>query len=210
MAEYIKQEMNDLDGSGQQRVFYRMKTLHNINAKQLVKKIAHPGSGLTEGNVQHVLTALVDELAYHMAQGHSVTIDDLGTFKPTLGLVKGKEMDTMDGEEQKRNARSIEVNGVNFRASKELVKETERRCHLTKGGVSRVRESPYTPEERLTVARMYLEEHPFMRVADYMELTGLHRTRAALELRQWEEDPTSGITSQGRRSYKVYLKQREA
>lgn len=207
MAEYIKQEMNDLDGSGKQRVFYRMKTLRNINAKQFVEKIAHPGSGLSEGNVLHVLTTLADELAYYLAQGYSVTIDEVGTFKPTLGLVKGKDMDTMDGQEQKRNARSIEVDGVNFRASKELVKATRLQCDLTRGGVSRVRQSPYTTEERLKAAKNYLKEHPFMRVADYMEITGLRRTKATQELKLWDKDPDSGITSQGRRTYKVYIRQ---
>ena len=59
-----------------------------------------------------------DELAYYMAQGYSVSIDGVGTFKPTLGIAEGKETDTLDGDEQKRNARSIMVNGVNFRASK--------------------------------------------------------------------------------------------
>ena len=69
MAEYIKQEMSDLDGSGEQRVFYRMKTYHNINAREFVSKLARPGSGLSEGNVLHVLTTLADELAHYMAQG---------------------------------------------------------------------------------------------------------------------------------------------
>lgn len=102
MAEYIKQEMSDLDGSGERRVFYRMKTYHNINAREFVSKLARPGSGLSEGNVLHVLTTLADELAYYMAQGYSVSIDGVGTFKPTLGIAEGKETDTLDGDEQKR------------------------------------------------------------------------------------------------------------
>ena len=84
MAEYIKQEMSELDGSGDQRVFYRMLTYQNINAREFVSKLARPGSGLSEGNVLHVLTTLADELAYYMAQGYSVSIDGVGTFKPTL------------------------------------------------------------------------------------------------------------------------------
>ena len=168
MAEYIKQEMSDLDGSGEQRVFYRMKTYHNINAREFVSKLARPGSGLSEGNVLHVLTTLADELAYYMAQGYSVSIDGVGTFKPTLGIAEGKETDTLDGDEQKRNARSIMVNGVNFRASKDLIKETARHCELKRAGVSRIHHSPYSPEERITLALKYLDENHFMRVADYI------------------------------------------
>lgn len=209
MAEYIKQEMNDLDGTGEQRVFYRMKTYHNINAREFVSKLAHPGSGLNEGAVPHVLTSLADELAYYMAQGYSVSIDGVGTFKPTLGMAKGKEIDTLDGEEQKRNARSIVVNGVNFRASKELIKETARHCDLKRAGVSRIRRSLYSPEERVALALKYLDEHHFMRIADYMELTGLRKTAATLELKRLREDPASGITTEGRKNGMVYVKRGE-
>ena len=197
MAEYIKQEMSDLDGSGEQRVFYRMKTYHNINAREFVSKLARPGSGLSEGNVLHVLTTLADELAYYMAQGYSVSIDGVGTFKPTLGIAEGKETDTLDGDEQKRNARSIMVNGVNFPA---------RHCELKRAGVSRIHHSPYSPEERITLALKYLDENHFMRVADYMKLTGLRKTSATLELKRLREDPANGITTEGKRNGMIYVK----
>ena len=206
MAEYIKQEMSDLDGSGEQRVFYRMKTYHTINAREFVSKLARPGSGLSEGNVLHVLTTLADELAYYMAQGYSVSIDGVGTFKPTLGIAEGKETDTLDGDEQKRNARSIMVNGVNFRASKDLIKETARHCELKRAGVSRIHHSPYSPEERITLALKYLDENHFMRVADYMKLTGLRKTSATLELKRLREDPANGITTEGKRNGMIYVK----
>ncbi len=205
MAKYIKQEMIDLNGSGEQKVFYRIKTRQNLNAKQFIDKLIHPGSGLTEGNVMHVLTAMADELAYYMGQGYSVTIDGVGTFKPTIGVAKDKEIDDLDGNEPKRNARSLEVDGVNFRASKELIRATGRHCNLEKGGTSRLRRSPYTKEERLEMARNYLAEHHLMRVADYVELTGLSRTRATLELQELRKDASSGITYTGGGSAKVYV-----
>lgn len=208
MAEYIKQEMGDLDGSGEQRIFYRMKIYNNINAKAFVSKLAHPGSGLNEGSVLHVLTTLADELAYYMAQGYSVTIDGVGTFKPTLGIVKRKNKDTPDNEEQQPNARSLTVDGVNFRASKELVKETARRCDLKRAGTGYIRRSPYTPEERIALAIKYLDEHHFMRVADYMELTGLRKTSATLELKGLREDPANGITTEGKRNGMIYVKRK--
>lgn len=208
MAEYIKQEMSDLDGSGEERVFYRMKIFHNINAKEFVSKLARPGSGLNEGSVLHVLTTLADELAYYMAQGYSVTIDGVGTFKPTLGIVKRKEKDTPEGEEQNPNARSLTVNGVHFRTSKELVKETARHCNLKRAGTGYIRRSPYSLEERIALAMKYLDEHHFMRVADYMELTGLRKTSATTELKRLREDPANGITTEGRRNGMIYVKRK--
>ncbi len=204
MAKYIKQEMSDLDGSGKQRVYYRMKSYGTLCGRDFIEKVAHTGSGLSEGNVIHVLATVAKELAYYMGQGYTVGIDGIGTFKPTIGLVEDKEMDDFDSGESKRNARSLEVNGVNFRASKELIRETACHCTLEKTGTSRLRRSPYSRDERLELARTYLLEHHVMRIADYMELTGLSRTRATLELQELRRSPDSGITCKGRGGAKVY------
>ena len=52
----------------------------------------------------------------------------------------------------------------------------------------------------------YLDKHGAMRIADYMELTGLARTAATLELQEFRQDMTSGIDFIGRGSAKVYVK----
>lgn len=208
MAEYIKQEMSDLDGSGEERAFYRMKIYHNINAKEFVSKLARPGSGMNKGDVLQVLTNFADELAYYMAQGNSVTIDGVGTFKPSLGIMKKKGLSIPDDEKQNPNARSLTVNGVNFRASKELVEETARQCHLKRAGVEYIRRSAYSLEERIALAMKYLDEHHFMRVADYMELTGLRKTTAIMELKRLREDPANGITTEGKRNGIIYVKRK--
>jgi hypothetical protein len=48
-----------------------------------------------------------------------------------------------------------------------------------------------------------------MKVRDYMELTGLSHTVAAKELREFENDTASGITSIGRLAGKVYVRRLE-
>lgn len=208
MAEYIKQEMSDLDGSGEERAFYRMKIYHNINAKEFVSKLARPGSGMNKGDVLQVLTNFADELAYYMAQGNSVTIDGVGTFKPSLGIMKKKGLSIPDDEKQNPNARSLTVNGVNFRASKELVEKTARQCDLKRAGVEYIRHSAYSLGERIALAMKYLDEHHFMRVADYMELTGLRKTAATMELKRLREDPANGITTEGKRNGMIYVKRK--
>lgn len=206
MAEYIKQEMSDMDGSGKKRVFYRMRIIDNISTEAFIQSVAQPGSGLNAGEVAHVLSAVADRLAQHMGQGYTVSIDGLGTFRPTLGLVKGKEMDTLDGDEQKCNAMSIVVDGIAFKPEKELIRKTNRKCRLRRGNVSRLHRSPYTQEERLALAQKYLEEHPYMRISDYVALTKLGRTTATLELRAFKSVPENNITTDGRGSGKVYVK----
>ncbi|MBP3664028.1 MAG: hypothetical protein J6J03_02595 [Tyzzerella sp.] len=51
-----------------------------------------------------------------------------------------------------------------------------------------------------------MDKNGAMYIADYMQLTGLSRTTATIELKSFRQDPTSGITFVGRGSSKVYVK----
>ena len=206
MAKYIKQEMPDIAGKGEHQVYYRMQTERNIGAAEFVEEVAGLGTGLSEGAVTHVLEQMVQTMARLLADGHTVTIGGLGTFRTAIGVMEDKEQDTFDADESKRNAQSIEVKGVNFRADKALVKDIRVQCRLERGKESRLHRSPYTREERLARALAFMEEHTVLRVPDYVRLTGLSRTTASLELRELCQDPTSGIRSMGQRASKVYIK----
>ena len=206
MAKYIKQEMTDLSGRGEEKIYYRLQTERNIDFKELAEHIERRRNIMDKGLVMNVMNHVVDALAELIGKGHSVTIDGLGTFRASIGLDKDKEMDTFDGDETKRNARSLRLTGINYRADKVLIREANRHCKLERAGEARLHHSPYSKEERLKLALQYLEEHGAMRVVEYMELTGLSRTKAAMELKEFRQDLSSGITFIGRGSAKVYVK----
>ena len=111
MVKYIKQEMPDMTGKGETRAYYRIRSVGNIDTREFIRLVSQAGGGLSEGSVSHVLYQMTSKLADLLGRGHTVTIDGLGTFKATLGVRRGKEMDSLDGEGEKLNARSIEVNG---------------------------------------------------------------------------------------------------
>ena len=206
MAKYIKQEVPDMKKTGEQKVFYRMKVERNIDFQEFIRNVCSHHKGITRGEALRVLVSASETLAELLGKGYSVTLDDWGTFKATIGLEEGKEIDTLDGDESKRNARSLYLNGVNFQADKKLVRNARRRCKLERAGVVRVNRSPYTIEERLQKALEYLEENKVLKVSQYMELTGLAHTTAANELRTFSRDTSSGIISVGRRPAVVYVK----
>lgn len=208
MAKYIKQEMNDLRGEGKAKVYYRMQVQRNIDTDELVKLMNVHRAGVSEGVIKGVLMQLADEMAYQLAEGYSVTIDGLGTFHATIGVRSDKEMDGLDDGQPQRNALSLKVNGVNYKADKELVKKVDRHCYLERGGIHRLHRSPYTKEERLVLAQKYLDEHAVMRIADYMALTGLSRTFATQELQEFRGDASTGITISGRLHHSVYVKRK--
>ena len=208
MAKYIKQEMPDIAGTGEKKAYYRMKTEHHFDTEKFVKWMTR-FSGMKRGEVMKVLLEASDTLAELLAMGISVQIEGIGSFRATVGVKKDKEMDTLDRDEQKRNAMSLHVDGVNFRADKELLKEINRRCDLKRGGERRLHKSPYTPEERRQLALQYLEQEGIMHVTDYAKLTKLSRTTAGRELIALRKDPTSGITTKGRGTAKVYVKAKD-
>ena len=206
MAKYIKQEMIDLSGKSEEKVYYRLQSERNIDFEELAEHVGRHNGMMSKGLVINVMEHVVDAMAELIGKGHSVTIDGLGTFRASLGLEKDKVMDTFDGDETKRNARSLRLTGINYRADKVLIREVNRHCKLERAGEARLHHSPYSKEERLKLALQYLEEHGAMRVVEYMELTGLSRTKAAMELKEFRQDLSSGITFIGRGSAKVYVK----
>ena len=209
MARYIKQELPDLHKTGEKKAYYRMKTKRKIDFNQFVDLISSHNSGISRGEAFRVLMHATDILAELLAQGYSVTIDEMGTFKATIGLVSDKEMDSFEEGTPKLNARSLRVDGVSFKADKRLILNVDKRCDLKRAGVSRLCRSPFSKEERLQKALEYLNAHGAMKVKDYMELTGLSHTVAAKELREFEHDAASGITSIGRLAGKVYVRHLE-
>ena len=206
MAKYIKQEMPDIRQTGEKKVYYRLKTERNIGSDEYIRSLSHTFSGISEGDIVRVLIAAADHLGELLGKGYSVTLKDIGTFKATIGLDEGKELDTLDGTEPKRNAQSLRLKGVNFRADKQLITTASSNCKLKREGTARIHRSPYSKEERLNLALEYIGKHGAMKVADYMALTGLSHTSATLELKEFRQAPTSGIDFIGRGSAKVYVK----
>ena len=204
MAKYIKQEMTDLNGTGSTQAYYRIQLNRHIDFQEFAERCTRHG-GMQRSTVVGAAAHMAHELALLLADGYSVTIDGLGTFKPRLGVRPDKEQDAFEAGESQRNVVSIGVSGVSYRADKELIAETDGYCSLERGEASRLRRSKYAPEERIRLAKDYLREHALMRTADYAALTGLSLTTATRELRRLSLDPSTGIVAQGRRSAQVYL-----
>ena len=204
MAKYIKKEMADMRRNGVNRVCYRLKSNGTVELEELARDCAR-GTTFAEGEIKGVVMTLLDGMVRNMTRGFSVHIDGLGTLTPKIGLREDAEPEVLDGEGPNRNAQSLHVTGVCFRADKRLVRRLDSRCKLEKGSVSRIRKSKYTEEQRLEMAKRFLQEHTVMRLGDYYRMVGLSRTTASLELRKWDADPESGIKSKGSYSAKVYV-----
>ena len=205
-AKYTMQRMNDLNREGETVLYPKMIIGSCCDTEELAERMAH-GTTFNKGEILGIFHLLSKEMAGQMASGRSVKINDIGTFTPSLSLKKGKERESPDGTGSKRNAESIEVGKVNFRPSKKFVHEVDKQCVLERTPqVMGYRVSKYTPEERLRIAQEHLETHATLTVAVYAELTGLSRTTAGKELKEWYKTPGSGIGIEGRGSHRIYVK----
>ena len=209
MPQYIKKEMPDINGTGEKRAYYRLKTWRKLEFKEFVKRCSSIHRAYGKSVIEGVLIAFCEHLAYEISNGYSVKIDGLGTFTAKLGVREDKEMDGFEEEGTKRNAKSIEVTGIRYRADKKLIWEIDQNCDLERGGEERLRKPKFSKEERIERARQFLRKNGFMHVDEYARLAGLSYSTASRELRNIASDPASGIISQGRKSGKLYLLAKE-
>ena len=222
MAHYIRQEMSGkLSRDGKKKYYYRLKCYSNLGTDDVVAHIAEC-HGFSRGVTEGVLMALSDTIAEFLSKGHHVTVDGLGTFKVSLGETSktagdsgnpgnpGKSGESgnpgesgISGKSGKSgisghpDARRICVRDVLLAADASLTARVDSRITLEHGEDSRLRPSPYTPEERQERARAFMLRQPFMRVADYAALCALSITTAQRELRAWAERSSAGDTLTG-------------
>ena len=173
---------------------YGTKTLKNI------MKDASKYTGLNPSTVQGVVTFLEDMMAEYLANGYNVKLGNIGTFSASLTSRK-----VTDKKEIRAN--SIHFDNVHFKAAKELKNSIDRQMKLERVAPNRAFKTSseeYTPEERFLLLQTYLDKHGFITRAQYSELTGVLKTKAAAELRQWSEE--GKIDRHGRAPHIVYKK----
>lgn len=205
MALYIMERMSDrMHGEGE-RLYPRL-VKGQVTDTARIAGIIEKRTSFTQGDVWGLLSELSAVVREEMAAGHSVKIDGLGVLRPVLGLV-GKEQRGAwnDSAGRLTTAHNIRLKSVSFRPTPALLRGAGGSMSFDRvsGRLGRKRPAT-TATERAAMARQYLSEHGFMRVADYAKLTGLARSTASKELRLLAGDGASGITSSGAGAGKIY------
>ncbi len=209
MAKYYMQEMPDMKNEGKTMLYPKIEITGVCETEDLVAS-GVKGSSVSKAEAMAVLDLLAAEMAWRMAQGQSVRLEGIGLFTPSLCLKEGREREEPDGDMPKRNAASIRVGSINFRADSELVRETNKQCRLEKGSdVKRCKIPKLTEKERLEMLKKYLEENSYITVNKYTEISEQNRTKASMELKGWTENPESGITFQGKGTHKIFVKKKD-
>ena len=156
-------------------------------------------------DVKGMVEALRKAIARQMADGFSVKVEGLGTFSPSLGYCEGVEPETEDSSAH-RQTTAFCVNRINFIPESSLLNATNESLHLKRVAAKTDSEVLYaTAEERLAALKSYLAKSNHISVGGYVRLTGLSNTPATRELQTFSNDASTGITTEGRGSHKLYI-----
>ena len=209
MVKYIKREMPDIHKKNESKAYYKMKCAGQLNSDDLIERMCYPGSGISRPMAKAVLAQLSSISSEFLAMGYNVSIEGIGQLSAKIGPKKGYEVEDMEGESSKRKSTSLEVIGVNFRANKYFVEEINRNCTLERGGAKRLQKSPYTGEQRLKMLKDYLATNKSIDTKSYANMIKMTYSSAYRELEKFVADPDSGISTIGRKHYKVYVLEKQ-
>ena len=202
MAKYIMAPMSNRKTAEGDVPFYpRVLIEHRTNSEEIAQMISKSTS-FTKGDVLGVISALGEVIASELVAGHAVYLDGIGRFSPSLKLKDGVEPE-QEHKEGHRNANSIEFHSINFRPCKELINTCNLKGELTRTKIHKSDPMSSTLDDRCHMAVNYIKASGFLKVRDYVDLTGLSRNKASQELRELKDAGFLGCRGGG--SHVVYI-----
>lgn len=202
MAKYIMAPMsNRKTAEGNVPSYPRVLIEHRTNSEEIAQ-ILSKYTSFTKEDVLGLISALGEVIASELVAGHVVYLDGIGRFSPSLKLKDGVEPE-QEHKEGHRNANSIEFHSINFRPSKELVNMCNVKGELTRAKIHKSDPMSSTLEDRCQTAINYIKASGFLKVRDYVDLTGLSRNKASQELRELKDAGFLGCRGGG--SHVVYI-----
>lgn len=173
----------DVNGTAEKTTLYpKIVVTGTKNLEHIAHDIARR-SGFKEGTIIGLFSDLENLLTDYLADGYNVKLGEIGTLSATLTSRK------VTSKKEIRSA-SVHFDSIKFKPSRSFVKEMRRKGEFELERVDpaygfRNSSQAYTAEERFALLTAYLKEHTFITRKEYTNLTGLLKTKAANELRQW-------------------------
>lgn len=195
MPKYVLQELPDEMTDGKKVLFPKMQT-YTLHDFETVLKHMHTYAGsFSEGSMRAVIDALVQTMKSWMPLGHSIKVDGLGVFSLSLGFNNTSKY------------HHVYIKGINFKPDAELLADMNSEATFDKAEteVKTINKSKMSREERIAKAKAIIEERGYMTLTDYLVATNLSRSNASRDLANIVADPTSGITTRGSHSHKVWV-----
>ena len=181
-AKYDFKTSPDIQGEKEQPTLYPQIVVSGTKSlKDLAKDIARR-STVHEGTVVGLLCDLESIIANYLADGYNVKLGELGTFSATLTCRKVTDKSEI-------RAASVHFDNIKFKPTRKFRKEVRSKGKLERAEYGfRTSSTRYSAEERFVRLTNYLKEHSIITCKEYCALTGLLKTKAGSELRQWSNE----------------------
>ena len=211
MPKYILQELPGEMTDGKKIVFPKMQTYSLHDYETVIEHMHDYAGSFSEGTIKGVFDALVAVMKSWMPMGHNIKIDGLGVFSLTLGFDESSpsekaESKNTDGD-PKTKYRHVCIKGINFKPDPKLLQALNKEATFERSetDVQVPQKTKLSLDERLAKAQAIIAKNGFMTLYDYANATHQSRSVASQDLRQIVADPTSGITTRGSHSHKVWI-----
>ena len=215
MPKYILQELPGEMTDGKKIVYPKMQTYSLHDYETVIEHMRDYAGSISDGMIRAVFDALLSVMKSWMPMGHNIKIDGLGVFSLTLGfdessLSEKAELKNVDND-PKTKYRHVCIKGINFKPDQKLLQALNKEATFERGesDVQVPQKTTLTREERIARAKAIIAKNGFMTLYDYANATHQSRSVASKDLRQIVSDPTSGITTRGTHSHKVWIAKKE-
>ena len=215
MAKYILKEMAEGMADGHKTLYPKMQTYTLHDYETVIKHMRDYAGSISEGMIKAVFDALVSVMKSWMPMGHNIKIDGLGVFSLTLGFDESSPSEKAalknTDDDPKTKYRHVCIKGINFKPDQKLLQALNKEASFERGetDVQVPKRTKLSREERISRAKAIIEKNGFMTLYDYANTTHQSRSVASKDLRQIVADPTSGITTRGTHSHKVWVAKNE-
>ena len=211
MPKYILQELPEEMTDGKKIVYPKMQTYSLHDYETVIQHMRDYAASFSEGTIRGVFDALVSVMESWMPMGHNIKIDGLGVFSLTLGFDESSPSEKAalenTNDNPKTKYRHVCIKGINFKPDQKLLKALNKDITFerSEAEVQVPQKTKLSREERLSRAKAIIAKNGFMTLYDYANATHQSRSVASKDLRQIVADPTSGITTRGSHSHKVWI-----
>jgi predicted histone-like DNA-binding protein len=215
MAKYVLQELPGEMTDGKKIVYPKMQTYSLHDYETVIEHMHDYAGSLSKGTIKAVFDALVSVMESWMPMGHNIKIDGLGVFSLSLGFDESSPSEKTElkntADDPKTKYRHVCIKGINFKPDPKLLQALNKEATFERGEaeVQVPQKSKLTREERISRAKAIIAKNGFMTLYDYANATHQSRSVASKDLRQIVADPTSGITTRGTHSHKVWVAKNE-
>ena len=214
MARYEVHEMHKGMGKGEKVLYPKMPIYSQFDYDKVVELIHDYSPSFSKGAIRGVLDGLITAMRSALPMGHTMKIDGLGVFSPSLEFCDKKEQgqaaDQTDGRKPKDDYNHVRVKSINLKVDKELLDQINRENTFVKvdSKVHRCKALSTTIEERQQRALQMIRQRGFITLTDYANANGMSNPAASRELKRIVSDPASGITTKGSAPHKVWVERK--